>query len=167
MHKYPGTDIPNLSPPLSPNNYDIKHVALSLQSRGFFYQPNKVIICPACFSQNGMPIQAARSPEYASLTHPWLQANSHPYADLTKCNMDKNHPIDGLQIFSIFFTFLRVCYFPLNVQVERNLFLLIQIGHNSRADGAGELSNSRTQSTTCFQKQVALLGRYSLIGLTS
>lgn len=53
-----------------------------------------------------------------------------------------------------------------NEQTERILFLLIHIGHHGRADGAGELSNSRTQSTTCFQKQTALLGRFSLIGLT-
>lgn len=28
-----------------------------------------------------------------------------------------------------------------------------QIGHNGRADGTGELRKTRTQSTTCFQKQ--------------
>lgn len=67
---------------------------------------------------------------------------------------------------STFLTFLGTCHFPRAAQTERILFLLTQIEHNGRADGAGQLSNSRTQGTICFQKQMALLGRYSLIGLS-
>lgn len=113
-----------------------------------------------------MKIQAAQSPESEDLTHPWLQANSHPNTDLSKWNPGPKSPsqlaTDLLHLLDFSWS---LCFLQ-DVQTERILFLLIQIGHNSRADGAGELSNSRTQSTTCFQKQMALLGRYNLIGLT-
>lgn len=111
-----------------------------------------------------MPIQAAQSPESESLTHRWLQAHSHPHTDLSKGDLGQKSPnrlaIDICHLLDFSWSLFQ------NAQTERILFLLIQIGHNSRADGAGELSNSRTQSTTCFQKQMALLGRYNLIGLT-
>lgn len=94
----------------------------------------------------------APSPESEGLTHPWLQANSHlPTETCQSGTSNQHHPVPW-PLCPPPSDFLRAC-FAQGTPTERILCLLIQIGHNGRADGTGELSKTRTQSTTCFQKQ--------------
>lgn len=76
----------------------------------------------------------------------WLTLGSRPTLILILTCQNgtwgKNHPVNCPQISSAFLTCLRSCLSPQDAQ--RILFLLIQIGHNGRADGAGELSSNRT-----------------------
>lgn len=87
-------------------------------------------------------------------------------SDLTKVGVGRIKGMDWPPRSSTFLTFLRTCHFSWAAKTERILFLQSQIEHNGRADGPGQLSNSRTQGTTCFRNQMALLGRYSLLELT-
>lgn len=135
----------------------MRHVPFSLESRGVLQQPNKVVTSSACF-----PRTESRIWELDSLlatgqlsSKCWL-IKMEPGTKITPSTGHWHPPPLWLSLESVSSSGCADRRIPL---------LLIQIGHNSRADG-GELSNIRTQSTTCFQKQMALLGRYNLIGLT-
>lgn len=99
-----------------------------------------------------MPTQAAPSSESESLTHLWLQAKSHPLTETCPSGTSNQHHLVPWPQYPPPSDFLPAC-FAQGAPTERILCLPIQIGHNSRADGTGELSKTRTQSTTCFQKQ--------------
>lgn len=86
-----------------PNDYnscDGRRIAFSLESRRFFTQPSKAVISSACFPRTTC-WSRQQSPKSESLTHPWLQASSHPHSNLSKQDL-RQKLINWSQLSSTF-----------------------------------------------------------------
>lgn len=130
---------------------DMRRHAFSLKSGRLLEQPNKVIISSACFPR----VACCPGQHRVQSMKAGLILGSRPTLILIlTCQngtWDNNPSINCPQISSNLLTYLG-SHLPPGCTNQRILFCLSQIGHKGRAGGSGELSNNRTQSTTCFSK---------------